>query len=266
MVVKILFVLALVFLLVYIVKRLCDYFFLKEVSKDSLIVFGKKGKGKTFFFSWLARSCHKGYASTTSFKHKNELLISYKDINTEPNSWSNVLNNDITHIEKNPLLEGKPVFLDDAGVYLPNFADSTLKKEYSSLPISFAVWRHLYNAPIHINSQDVNRCWKMVREQADGFIRVRKTNRLGPISFIHWTYYDRFASAEEEINPLRSVLFNKFSKANLEEFKAKYGVVRNGVVVCINRHHKYDSRYFHYSFFGYTAKEFQQRLSLAKRK
>lgn len=251
MVIKIALVLMAVLVIVYLVRCLLGYFLLKSVSRDSLIIFGKKGKGKTFLFSFLARMSKRGYASTTEFHHPGETLVSYSDINVEPNNWENVLDNNVIPIQKNPRLEGKPVFLDDAGVYLPNFADNMLKKRYDSLPVSLAVWRHLYNAPIHINSQDLGRCWKMVREQADGFIRVRGVKRHLFFTTIKFTYYEKYASAEQELNPVRFFIFNKYSKSENNIYNATNGVIKNGIVCALNSHHTYDSRYFHKVFFGY---------------
>lgn len=253
MVVKIVFVLFAVIVVVYLIRCFLGWLLLKSVCNDSLIVFGKKGKGKTFLFSYLARMFKNGYASTTDFGHKKQVIVSYNDINVEPNNWENVLDNNIVPISKNIRLENKPVFLDDAGVYLPNFADNVLKKRYDSLPVSLAVWRHLYNAPIHINSQDLGRCWKMVREQADGFIRVRGVKRHLFFSTIKFTYYEKYAAAEAQLNPVRMFFFNKYSKSENNIYNATNGIIKNGIVIALNKHHKYDSRYFHSVFFGFKS-------------
>lgn len=227
--------------------------YLKEVSKDSLIVFGKKGKGKTLLFSEMSRCCKKGYLSTTDFVHKEQIIIPYKALNIDPNTWESILEGKISKIDKVPEWEGKPVFLDDAGVYLPNFADSMLKKEYPSLPISYAVWRHLYNAPIHINSQDVERVYKMLREQADGYIKVRGVRWLFGLGFIRCTYYDNIASAKASLAPMRHRLFNKYSSAELDEFRALHGEIKDFLIFAPCWRNRYDSRYFHSVFFGEKA-------------
>lgn len=221
---------------------------LRKISKDSLIIFGKKGKGKTLLFSEMTRMSKKGYLSTTDFRHKGQMLINYGDVNVSPNNWENVLNDDIKPIVQKDW-EGKPIFLDDAGVYLPNFADGMLKKRYDSMPIAYAVWRHLYNAPIHINSQDVSRAWKMVREQADGFVKVRGCIRLFGLAWVRCTYYDRIASAEAQLSPMHGRIFNKFSKAEVDNFVAMNGEIRNFVVFAPAWRNRYDSRYFKSVFF-----------------
>lgn len=223
---------------------------LRNYQRDSLIVFGKKGKGKTLLFSEMTRNDRKtGYLSNTDFRHKGGEIIRISDISVSPNTWEDVLNGNTKKIPRNESWEGKAVYFDDAGVYLPNFADSTLKKNYPSLPIAYAVWRHLYDAPIHMNSQDVGRPWKILREQADGFIRCRGCVRIFGFAFIRCTYYDKYASAESALSPLGSRLFNGFSKAECDKFRAEHGEIKNFLIFAPSWRNKYDSRYFKDVFF-----------------
>lgn len=239
---------------------------LKQVSKDSLIIFGKKGKGKTLLFSEMTRDCRRtGYLSTTDFKHKGQELVEVRDISLEPNTWEKVLNGQFTKVERKPW-ERKPVFIDDAGIYLPNFADGDLKKRYPSLPLAYAVWRHLYDAPIHVNSQAVDRVYKLLREQADGFIQVRGCVRFLGFAVIRCTYYDRIASAREELAPMPSRLFNKFSKAEVDNFRALHGDIRDFYIFAPTWRNKYDDRYFRRRFFGEpTALDRRAKLNLARK-
>lgn len=242
-------VLAVLAFLWLIFKCVSGRAFLKRVKKDSLIVFGKKGHGKTLLFSEMTRSDKKGYLSTTDFKHRKQEIIDYGAVNVSPNTWEDVLNNKITKINYKPSWEKKPIYLDDAGIFLPNFADSQLKKKYPSLPIAYAVWRHLYDSPIYINSQSVDRTYKLIREQADGFINCRGVVRFGPLAFIKCTYYDRINSAKNELTPMGSRLFNKFSKAEVDSFRAQNGTIKNFLIFAPKWRNKYDSRYFKSVFF-----------------
>lgn len=243
------------FLFLYLVfKCVTGRRFLKDVQKDSLIIFGKKGKGKTLLFSEMTRNEKHGYVSTTDFKHKGQILIPYNAVNIDPNTWEGVLNSEVTKIKKQPF-EGKGVYLDDAGVFLPNFADQMLKKNYPSLPIAYAVWRHLYNAPIHINSQAVERTYKMLREQADGFIQVRGVRWFFGLGFIRCTYYDRIESAKAQLSPMRKAIFNKFSTTEYDKFVAMNGIIKDFLIFAPSWRNKYNSRYFHSVFFGFEPKK-----------
>lgn len=238
-------------LAVLVVRCILGRVFLKRIQQDSLIVFGKRGKGKTLLFSEMTRNEKKGYLSNTDFKHKKGELIDYNQINLDPNTWENVLNG-VYHKVPRQEWEGKAVYLDDAGIFLPNFADGTLKKRYPSLPLAYAVWRHLYNAPIHINSQAVDRVYKLLREQADGFIRCRGCVRIFGFAFVRCTYYDRINSAREELSPMGARLFNKYSKAEVDQFRALHGTIKNFLIFAPSWRNKYDSRYFRSVFFDQT--------------
>lgn len=132
---------------------------------------------------------------------------------------------------------------------MPNFVDTTLKKKYPSLPVAYAVWRHLYNAPIHINSQNVERTWKLIREQADGYVLARGVFRLGAFAIVKCTYYDRIESAKKELSPMKSTLFNKYNKAELNLFEANNGLVKDFYIFAPAWRNRYDSRYFKGKFF-----------------
>lgn len=223
---------------------------LKDVSQDSLIIFGKKGKGKTLLCSEIDRRSKTGCLSNTDFRHKKSSVIKIADISVKPNTWEDVLEGNIEKIEKNDEWEGKPVIIDDAGVYLPNFADSMLKRKYPSMPIAFAVWRHLYNAPIHINSQDVQRVWKLLREQQAGCIQCRKTVHIGPFGFIHCTYYDKIASADAGLLPMKKTILNKFNAAEVNQYEANNGTIKDFLIFAPTWRNRYNSRWFHKAFFG----------------
>lgn len=231
----------------FAIKYFFAYRYLKEKMEDSLIVFGKKGHGKTLTFSVMARiwaKKHKGYLSTSPLLQKGEVAIKLKDVSVSPNTYREFLEGNITKIKRIPDYEGKAVFIDDAGIYLPNFMDSELKKAYPSLPIAYALYRHMYNAPIFVNSQAVGRTYKLIKEQADGFLKARSVRRIGPIAFIKLTYFSNIRSAENDIAPMGRGLFNKFQKANQAEYTATNGEIRDFTIPIICRHHKYDSRYF----------------------
>lgn len=246
----------------FLIKGILDNMYFKRKLKDSLIIFGKKGHGKSLLFSKIALYYSKknGYASNVPFKHKNEKIISVaKDLSISPNNQEKFLNNDITVINKKDDLENVPILIDDAGIYLPNYLDSLLKKVYPSLPISYALWRHLYNAPIYINSQSVNRCYALIREQADGFIKARRVIKLGLFCVIKCTYYSNIDSASRDLAPMEKKLIAS-DKNRYYEYQALYGEIKDFSLYVWSFKHKYDSRHFHNVLFGYNAKDFDNDL------
>lgn len=229
-----------------VIKCLIGSHHLKNASTFCCNVFGPKGSGKSLIFSKMTTYYKTGYLSTNEFFHKGEILIDVKDINVDPNTSLKTLNGRFEKVKGgwHEEWEGSPVFLDDCGIYLPNYMDSTLKKVYPSLPLAYALWRHCYNAPIHINSQDPQRVWKPLREQQEMWILAQGVRKIGPFLFVHGTIYDREESALKRLAPMKSYLFNKFNSAELNEFVATNGYIKNFTVCCLTFNHRYDSRYF----------------------
>lgn len=255
MVIYIVLGVALIILIVVVIRCFLGKNLLKKIMQDSLIICGRKGKGKSKVMSKMTSLARKsGYLSNIDFKHKGQEIVKIKDINCGQNTYEKFLEGDIFPFDKHESWEGKPVFIDDAGVYLPNYADSSLKKKYPSLPIAYALWRHLYDAPIHMNCQDVNRPWKLLKEQADGFILCRGTIKFPfGLHIVRCTYYSKLASCENELKPLNPLLFNKYSKAEVQQYNATNGEIRNFLLFVPTFRHKYDSRAFHKICFGVEA-------------
>lgn len=234
------------FLVIITIKCLIGRHRLKVASTYCCNVFGPKGSGKSLIFSKMTSFYPRGYLSTNEFFHKGEIVIDVKDINVNPNTPIKALNGIFEKVKDgwHPDWEGSPVFIDDAGVYLPNYLDYELKKAYPSLPLAYALWRHCYDAPIHINSQDPQRVWKLLREQQEMWILARGVTRVGPLLFIRATIYDKESSAISRLSPMKSFFFNKFNKAELNKFDAENGMIKDILVCCLSFNHKYDSRYF----------------------
>ena len=254
-----------VFVLVVVIRCLMGKALLKRVKEDSNIICGRKGKGKSKVMSKMTSLDRKtGYLSNIDFKHKGQELVRIKEIRAGENTFENFLEGKIKTFKKKESWEGKPVYIDDAGVYLPNYADSQLKKEYPSLPVAYALWRHFYNAPIQMNCQDVERPWKLLREQADGFILCRGVIKAPfGFHFVKCTYYSKMVSCKAELKPLNPLLFNKFSKAEVQQYNATNGEIKNFLLFVPTWAHKYDSRAFHKICFGYEA---PKKSSSKKRK
>ena len=223
---------------------------LKSVRKKGLstIVFGNKGKGKSLLFSYMAQHEKEGYLSNVRFDDR-AIPVEVKEISVSPNDWEKALEGDFVTIPKNDQWEGKPVYLDDCAVYLPNFADNVLKKSYGSLPLAYAVWRHLYDAPIHLNCQTLGRTWKLLREQADVYIKCRGVLKLPFFCVVKFTYYDNYQSAEQSLLPMASRWLNSVNKGHKDQFTATHGTIKNAFVLVRKKKIEYDTRYFRQRFF-----------------
>lgn len=220
---------------------------MRQACKDSLIVFGKKGHGKSLLFQWISthfKTLHFKNGGLSNVPFDNCEKIKLNTISTAPNIYEEFLKGEIKPIKKQDY-EGKPVLIDDAGVFLPNFVDASLKKQYPSMPLAFALWRHLYNAPIYLNSQTVSRAWKMLREQADGFIKANRAFVFLGFYVISCTYYDKLQSAENDLRPIRVRKLNAFQKGEFDAYNASNGQIVNFFVFGrLKKKTAYNTRYF----------------------
>lgn len=230
-------------------KRLLQYF-----KESSVIVYGAKGKGKDLIFQkviYLKR--FKAYYSNIyyGYKYYKEPI---KKLSVAPNTFKKFINNDIHEIVKNDDYEGIDYYISDAGVFLPAQYNGELNKNYQSLPIYYALSRHLYNSNIHMNTQFLGRAWNMLREQADKFIKAEGKIKIGSWLFVKCTFYDRYESAMSNILPMKKPpLFNGYYKAQYEQFISTYGEIKKGIFLIKTKHIRYDTRIFHKILFGETA-------------
>lgn len=262
-------ILSIIFLIVFFVV-LHNKNKLKKYSQHNLIVFGEKGSGKSLMFSCIAKLSKFGYVSNTDFGFKKpHYLIDPKDVNCGENTYEDFLKGNIKPFDKQPLWEKKSVLLDDAGVYLPSWEDNLLKKTYKGMPIAFAVWRHLYDAPIHINSQDCERVWKLLREQQGRYIYCKGVIKL-PFGFfiIRARGYNVRSTAEIMAEPMCSGILNHYQKANAEQIRCTLGKIDKLHIFGRFKHHTYNSRYFHNVCFKADApqdKEFKKIFKIEKK-
>lgn len=230
-------------------RRLLDYF-----KESSCIVYGAKGKGKDLIFQKVIYMKRKQpYYSNVNYGYQyyKEPLI---NLSVSPNTFKKFINDKIEPIVKNNKYEGIDYYISDAGVYLPAQYNGELNKRYQSLPIYYALSRHLYNSNIHMNTQFLGRAWNMLREQADKFIKACGKIKIGKWIFVKVMFYDRYESAMSNILPMKpGGLFNKYYKAQYEQFRSTYGEIKKGLFLIRINDIRYDTRVFHKILFGETA-------------
>lgn len=253
-VIFIIIILLLFYILFIHVKCIRSNFLLKDLfDKYNIIVFGAKGKGKDLLFQKVIYlNKKKEYLSNTNYGYKfNDVPIS--DLSVEPNTFENFIDGNINIISKKEGFENKNYFLSDAGIYLPCQYDYQLHKKYKSLPIFYALSRHLYNMNIHLNTQALERPWKAIREQADFYILCKGNIKLlfGIICKIR--LYEKYNSALNKQAPMGSRILNKYSKAEVDKFRAENGIISDRIYYIRKFNIKYDSRYFHQVLFNVKA-------------
>lgn len=159
---------------------LLKHFFTKARIKQAftngnVIVTGRKGFGKDILFQSVINWRKERYLSNLDYGGEFQ-PFNLKDLELTPNTYHNFVKGTIEKCEKNPGFEKTDIYISDGGVYLPSQADYLLHKTYPSLPITYALNRHLYANGIHVNAQRIERIWKALREQADYFVLMKKTS------------------------------------------------------------------------------------------
>lgn len=215
---------------------------IKHFEKSSVLVFGKKGKGKDVVFQHVIKNRKRPYYSNIPYGYKHHFL-EIRDINLDPNTYENFINGKITKVE-NTLKDKYDFYISDGGVYLPSQYHSLLDKQYKSFPIFFALSRHLNLMNIHANTQSLNRVWDKLREQFDYFIRVKRTIRIFNLFFTTMYIYDRYQSAKMELEPMKKKFGNEFNNAMVRQYESTNGEIKKLTIITRKSVLKYDTRYF----------------------
>lgn len=263
----IILIIAAIILLVVVVKHILTKSRIKSAFENgNVIVTGRKGYGKDILFQSVINWRKKAYHSNLNYGGAF-IPFDIKQLELTPNTYHNFIKGDIVKCEKDNSFENCDIYISDGGVYLPSQADYLLHKTYPSLPITYALNRHLFNNGIHVNAQRIERIWKALREQADYFILMRKRPlKLPFVLILFTTEYDRYESAKKELSPMNNTLFNKYSKAEKDLFKANNGFVKNGLLIVRKSALKYDSRAFHEIIFGNKAEKKEALWTKIKKK
>ena len=255
---KVLFIILAVALLIFLLVVFYKHFTTRKRIKDafvsgSVMVSGRKRFGKDVLFQDMINARKEPYFANIDYGN-DYTHIDMKDLLLGDNDYKSFIDGKVTKCEKISKLEGHDIYISDGGVYLPSQMDSYLHKIYPSFPITYALSGHMYNNGIHVNTQRLDRVWKALREQADYFVRMRKRCLKLPFFIVLFTTeYDKYESAVQELSPMKSTLFNKYSKAEKELYKAQHGFIKDGLIIVSKRSLHYDTRAFHKVIFGVEA-------------
>lgn len=224
---------------------------LKAFRSGNCIVFGKKGKGKDLLFNYAINTRNELAYSNIQYNRELVQIKSIKEFSVEPNTFVNMLEDNVIKIKKN-LKEHTDMYISDGGIYLPSQYANMLCKLYPSLPIFYATSRHLGEMNLHINTQYLGRVWDKLREQADTYFKVVGTRKsLFSRSLItEIIVYDTYKSAMAELLPFKTGLFKSAEeKAEQTKFIAKNGNIDRIFIKQHIKDIKYDTRYFHKVFY-----------------
>jgi len=244
MIINIIIGIIILFLLFLILKSYLNMaYIIKVFKRNNVIVFGKKGTGKDMLFQAVINKRKQIHYSNILYTKSKTLLLKISEITLFPNSYENLINDNVEKVEPN-LEEKYDIYLSDGGTYLPSQYDYMLHKKYTSLPLFYALQRHLYNSNFHVNVQSLSRLWKPLRELADGYFKMQSTIFIGPFYFMSLIFYDRYESAEQTLLPMPDKLLNPVNNGLSAQYKATNGIIKPMFLLGLKSKIFYDTRHF----------------------
>lgn len=216
---------------------------LKHFKKCNVIVAGKKGSGKDLLFQWVINKRKKEkYYANIDYGHQYE-NIKLLQVSTAPNDYNRIVNDAIIP-QEHTIREKSDIYISDIGIFLPSYMDSTLYKKFPSMPIFYALSRHLYSNNVHCNTQNIERGWKALREQADFYCVCKGTIKIFGFLITKVYTYEKYESAKQNLEPIKARMLNKYSKAEVDIYKAQSGDIRKGHIIQRVKKMHYDTRAF----------------------
>lgn len=208
----------------------------------NVIVAGKKGSGKDLLFQKIINKRKDYYYSNISYGG-NHKIVCLKDVAVKDNSYLTLVND---KVNKQPhyFKESKDIYISDIGNFLPSYMDSKLYQLFPSMPLFYSLSRHLYDNNVHCNTQNIERGWKALREQADFYVQVKRTYKLPFILITKYYTYDRYESARQNLLPIKTRMINKYSKAQVDLYNAQNGDIRKGFFITRKSKIRYNTRAF----------------------
>lgn len=244
----IIFIIALIIGLFFFIYLLVSHWLftsniLYNFKRCNVIVAGKKGTGKDLLFQWVINKRKREPYYANIYYGNRYTNIKLTQVSTAPNDYARIVNDNIEP-QPHTIKEKSDIYISDIGIFLPSYMDSTLYKRFPSMPIFYALSRHLYSNNVHCNTQNIERGWKALREQADFYCICKKTFKIFGFIITKVITYDKYESAKAGLLPIKTRLMNKYSKAEVDIYKATNGDIRQGHIIQRVKSLKYNTRAF----------------------
>lgn len=204
------------FLIYFIHIRVINTYKIKQLFKaNNLVICGPKGSGKDTLMSWatygIEHNCNVPLHENTNVIQLSQIMIpNLTRDNLVLKKHLDLNYNDYKIFENMTLIS-------DSQLYFPSYDDSGLKKEYPFIANTYSIWRHLFNSPLHFNTQNIDRLWKILREQLDEVIMCLDVHYGFFYVKSHVRYYERAVDAIKGLKPLKIGLFSKSDEKEVED-------------------------------------------------
>lgn len=228
---------------------------IKLFNSGNVCVTGLRGCGKDMLMSNVVVRRKLSYVSNVNYDgrpRKRGRRSIYRPFNPldydTKNTYEDFINGKVKSYTF-PHVDGTDIYISDAGVYFPSQYCSELNKKYGGLVSFMALSRHLGACNVHINVQNLNRCWDKIREQSDTYISCNRCFVFLGFVLQVVTIYENYDSCVKRVPPFRMSrpLFNKDRQQQYEiaytTFVTNHGKIRRGILFYRNKS-KYDTRIF----------------------
>ena len=174
------------------------------------------------------------------------------EFNCGKNVYDNFLTGDVKYYAF-PYADGTDLYISDAGIYFPAQYCNELNRKYGYISTFMALSRHLGECNVHVNVQNLNRCWDKIREQSDIYIMCnglwKLPLRLFGVVFQVVTIYELYDSAVKRVPPFR-VPKPWFSPDRIQQWRLakqqydiSYGSIKRRLLIYRNKSN-YNTRIF----------------------
>lgn len=220
--------------------------FVSLFSQGNCIVSGLRGRGKDMAFCIVVNARKKNYISNVEYsspkKNYKCFPLDLKVWELAGNKYSDFVDDTVRYYEY-PYPDDIDYYISDSGIYFPSQYQGELCKKYPSTPLFQALSRHLGNANVHCNVQNINRLWDKIREQSDIYIQMYKCKRIvGKIFAVTAYVYDTAESCEKRIVPPRFG-FGKVAQTARYNFEIAHGKITK-ISFLFKLPYAYDDRRF----------------------
>lgn len=224
-------------------------YFIKLFRKGNVCVTGLKGTGKDMLIANVVARRREPYVSNVDYTSND--LFTPLDVNALDmggNTYKNFVNGDVKPYHC-PYKDKTDIYISDVGVYFPSQYCNELNRDYKNIPMYMALSRQINDASVHVNVQNLNRCWDKLREMSDTFIYCRWCKVFFGIVVQVVTEYEKYETCLARMaEPKISVpLFNRTARTNakiyLDQFRNTHGKIKTRLLIYRNKSN-YNTRVF----------------------
>lgn len=221
---------------------------IKLFRSGNVLVTGLRGRGKDMLLANVVVRRDLPYTSNCDYGGEY-LPLDLMDFDCGGNTYDNFITGDIKPYYF-PFPDGTDIYISDAGVYFPAQYCNELNRKYGFFSTFMALSRQLGECNVHINVQNLNRCWDKIREQSDIYITCNRCIVLFRKLVIETvTIYDKYESCLNRVPPYKRprVKMNEDRRLQIAMAKQNYvlqhGQIKRRTLFFINKS-TYDTRVF----------------------